>query len=128
MEERRMNRKLRRVVAVSVIAIGISGCGSDSGTDTNADSGERIEVTARSFHFEADEIHVRAGQDVKIRLTSRGAHHDFVIDELNFELMADQGERAEATLSAPPEGRYTFYCSVPGHRDAGMEGTLIVEP
>ena len=32
-----------------------------------------------------------------------------------------------ATISIQP-GTYTFYCSIPGHREAGMVGTLIVEP
>lgn len=35
------------------------------------------------------------------------------------------GESKKLTLKLTP-GTYKFYCSVPGHRQAGMEGTLTV--
>jgi plastocyanin len=36
------------------------------------------------------------------------------------------GGTKSVTLNLKP-GKYTFYCSVPGHRQAGMEGTLVVK-
>jgi uncharacterized cupredoxin-like copper-binding protein len=36
-----------------------------------------------------------------------------------------QGGSKSLTLNLEP-GTYKFYCTVPGHRQAGMEGTLTV--
>ena len=35
------------------------------------------------------------------------------------------GKKATASVTLKP-GKYTFYCSVDSHRQAGMQGTLIV--
>jgi uncharacterized cupredoxin-like copper-binding protein len=36
------------------------------------------------------------------------------------------GQTTEVTVNLPP-GTYTYYCTVPGHRDAGMLSTLTVQ-
>ncbi len=37
-----------------------------------------------------------------------------------------RGDRGRLRLSLDP-GSYTYFCGVPGHREAGMQGTLTVE-
>lgn len=92
-----------------------------------AEGARRIKVTARSFEFNPADITVTAGEDIAIVLTSEDLLHDFTIDELDAHVAADADETNEGGLRSDEPGRYTFYCSVAGHRDAGMEGTLIVE-
>jgi uncharacterized cupredoxin-like copper-binding protein len=42
-------------------------------------------------------------------------------------LNAAAGEVHTLVFTAEEPGTYTFYCSIPGHREGGMEGTIIVE-
>ncbi|HEX5095119.1 MAG TPA: plastocyanin/azurin family copper-binding protein, partial [Acidimicrobiia bacterium] len=40
--------------------------------------------------------------------------------------VVQQGEVQSARAFFPEEGDYTFYCAIPGHRAAGMEGSIAV--
>jgi mono/diheme cytochrome c family protein len=55
-----------------------------------------------------------------------GTQHDIVIDGLGKGSVVANGTSSfKATLEAGKT--YTYYCSVPGHRQAGMQGTLTVK-
>jgi mono/diheme cytochrome c family protein len=55
-----------------------------------------------------------------------GTNHDIVIDGLGKGPVVSKGVSSfKATLAAGKT--YTYYCSVPGHRQAGMQGTLTVK-
>jgi plastocyanin len=92
-----------------------------------ADGAREIDVIADDLVFDPDEITVQVGEDIAIVLTSVDILHDFTIDELDAHVAADRGETATGGFHAEEPGRYTFYCAVTGHREAGMEGTLVVE-
>ncbi len=92
-----------------------------------AEGARHVEVRATSFAFAPAEITATAGEGLAIVLAADdGAEHDFTIDELDAHVTAKPGETAIGGLRADEPGRYTFYCSVPGHRQAGMEGVLVI--
>jgi plastocyanin len=103
--------------------------------DTPVVEGSRaIAVTATSFEFEPAEITVTAGEDVAIALTSDDVLHDFTVEGVEgvggveVHVAAEPGETARGGLRVAEPGEYRITCTVEGHRDAGMEGTLVVEP
>ena len=55
--------------------------------------------------------------------------HDVVIEDSSGKEIGGTEEVNESSASTTVDlkpGTYTYFCSVPGHREAGMEGTLTV--
>jgi uncharacterized cupredoxin-like copper-binding protein len=89
-------------------------------------AGEAVEVDARDIFFEPDELSIPADTDVTVHIPNEGVTlHNFSIDELGVDIDIDPGATGEAVINAPA-GEYEYYCNVPGHREAGMVGTLTV--
>lgn len=90
--------------------------------------GGSLRVEAGEFYFEILEGEAQEGP-VEITLVNvGGAEHNITIDEAAGETDA-VAAAAGATETGVLElfsGTYTYYCSVPGHREAGMEGRLEV--
>jgi plastocyanin len=66
---------------------------------------------------------------VTIDFTNPSAlEHDVAIEAEGKEIAGSELiAKSETSVSADlAPGTYTFYCTVPGHREAGMEGTLTV--
>lgn len=99
----------------------------DHGANTPVAPGARpIELSGSSYEFDPAEITIPAGEDLAIVLTATDIEHDFTVEEFDTHVSAEAGETADGGLRAEEPGTYTFYCSVEGHREAGMEGTLTV--
>jgi nitrite reductase (NO-forming) len=71
------------------------------------------------------------GQIVQITLINgEGAAHDIVFPDQNARSARVTGRGASTTIAfqVTASGDFLYYCSVPGHRLAGMEGQFIVTP
>lgn len=74
------------------------------------------------------DLKANPGDLVKIHLkSSDGVLHNFYVDEFNVK-SADVSTPEGITIEfiAGEEGTFIYYCAVPGHRQLGMEGKLIV--
>jgi plastocyanin len=79
--------------------------------------------------FDHTELWAKVGETVALRLENQDTNgHSFDIDEFAVHTLLPAGATSLALFTPSTSGSYTFYCSLPGHREAGMVGTLVVEP
>lgn len=151
-----MVHRFLRYIAVGVLAAGAVGLGACAGDEadpatTPETQSPDIAVTGTDqLTFEPDAFEAPGGEETTLELTAEaGVEHDVVVADAADVGTAGEGDHdadadadidagdlhvahAEAgqttsaafTIGAP--GTYEVYCSVPGHREAGMTATLTV--
>jgi nitrite reductase (NO-forming) len=102
--------------------------GDHEGNTPPIDGAPEITITADELAFGPDRIELTAGEPVNVALTSADIPHDLVVDEIDFHLAADRDETVTGGLAFFEPGTYVGYCSVPGHREAGMELEIVATP
>lgn len=116
----------RLLLAVACTALPVA-CSSGSGLPAvDGPTAPKLELGATEMRYSPSRIAVAAGQ-VPVVLRNEGlVVHDLRIeDEPSLLVEAAPGKTATATWELS-KGRYEIYCSLPGHREAGMEGVLEV--
>jgi len=96
-----------------------------------------IDVSVDMAGFSRDVIRVRAGEPITLRITSLdnryhrdgGGKHQFAVDELGVNIVAQPLGSAAQTFTPVEPGTYVFYCDIccGGRANPTMSGKLIVE-
>lgn len=105
--------------------------GPTEGTAGGSAASTTLQLAAdpAAIAYDKTELSAKAGK-VTIDFDNPSAiPHDVVIEKDGKEIAGTpQITESKASVSADLEaGSYTFLCTVPGHAEAGMEGTLTVE-
>ena len=122
-------KKLLALLAVVLAGalLALPAVGSAAGT-TSTTSVVKLTALASGLKYNTKVLHAHAGR-IKLVFTNLSTLHHNVrleIGETEFGGTKTIGKGSTSTVVTLKKGTYNFYCSVPGHEDAGMHGNLIV--
>lgn len=106
------------------------GAEAEGGTAGSPSAVDIEAVEGADLAYTTDSASATAGK-VTINFTNpQPIPHDVDVEDANGEDVGETELISEGSDSVKLDlkpGSYTFFCSVPGHREAGMEGTLTVK-
>ncbi|HWI53740.1 MAG TPA: cupredoxin domain-containing protein [Symbiobacteriaceae bacterium] len=129
-------------VAVAAVAL-LAGCSAKANTQAAA-----ITVKIENTAYGTKEIAMEKGKTYQLVLDNKDVQlHDFSVDKIevkvehaaaehghdmggktpDLHVSAEAGKTGTVTFTPTHEGTYTFYCTVPGHKEIGMSGKLVVK-
>ena len=142
-------------IVVGLVLV-MSGCQATAEATTVRP--KEVVLVATDIAFDQTQLQVKSGQLVRLTLRNDGVlEHDFSVLEIALDgeamvreeqaaddgaehdmsqmgaepdvhVAASQGERNTVEFTPSEPGEYAYFCTVAGHREAGMAGTLVVVP
>ncbi|MFN8526472.1 MAG: cupredoxin domain-containing protein [Chloroflexota bacterium] len=93
-----------------------------------------LRVVATDLKFTPNVLTGKVGQKMSIILDNKGLiEHDIAFTGMKatgsnpeLKVLAKPGATATLELTPTAIGRYDFVCTIPGHKEAGMKGTMTV--
>jgi uncharacterized cupredoxin-like copper-binding protein len=126
----RPRRALKAVVA-GLLVLALAACGAGGGSAARAEQpAGSTKVWMSEFKFTPSTIEVKSGTSVFL-VNDGSAPHDIVVTDASGVIKAKSsivqpGNSTTFAMDNLPGGSYQVYCDVPGHKDAGMTGRLMV--
>jgi manganese oxidase len=132
-EERTIGAIATAVVAVVALVLAAGALiASSSSTEPvravvdDVEASSQVDVELDEFSIAPAPIEVAAGGMLEV-VNNGAAEHDLAVENTDVASpMLGAGERATVSTADLDTGTYTVYCTVAGHRDAGMEGELHI--
>lgn len=87
---------------------------------------KEVKVSLAKLRFSPSTVTIKAGEKVKLTLSS-DVSHTYTIDSLGINFVINGGQTQSFDLRVEKPGTYDVYCAIPGHREVGMVGKLVVE-
>jgi plastocyanin len=130
-------------ISILIVTFAVTGCGGSSKSSSSSSSSGAAAPTTGSasstlsdaanpsgqLKFTSSSLTAKAGK-VTVQFTNKSSiAHNFTIQGSGGVVGSTPtfaGGTKSFTVNLKP-GTYTFYCSVPGHRQAGMQGTITVK-
>jgi len=151
---RTLRRLVPAALLAGLVTLLVACGGDDDGTaedstGTSAAGTTTLRLAMQDIGYETTALTTKRGEAVRIEMANHGQlTHDFTVDgiavtnvhkrgssedgehaahepDLHFAL--DSGASGHLDFTPTEAGTYEYYCTVPGHREAGMHGTLTVE-
>jgi uncharacterized cupredoxin-like copper-binding protein len=139
-------RRASAVLAIAAMAtLGLAACGGDDDDETTAaqaptttaaaggGGGSTVDISTppgSDLTFDQKDASATAGSVTIDFDNQQSLQHDVKVEDSSGQELGGTDLVSSGTASATVDlqtGSYTFFCSVPGQREAGMEGTLTVK-